>query len=74
MTDEECGLSRTMVNPLVIRGSPTEKGDWPWQVAIFRKDLVDGSLSIKFICGGTLISRMHIITGQFLCQSFPLVR
>ncbi|XP_037302873.1 limulus clotting factor C isoform X1 [Manduca sexta] len=54
-----CG--RVLLNnpiPLVVNGTPTLEGQWPWQIAVYQTQTVDN----KYICGGTLISHKHIIT------------
>ncbi|GBP45824.1 Serine protease gd [Eumeta japonica] len=45
-------------NPLVVNGRPTLEGQWPWQIALYQTQTVDS----KYICGGTLISKSHVIT------------
>jgi hypothetical protein len=32
-------------------------GQWPWHAALFHED-------IGYICGATLISNMHLLTGE----------
>lgn len=41
----------------IIGGTNTERGQYPFLAAIF---LLEGS---KFICGGSLISNQHVLTG-----------
>lgn len=55
----ECGIS---VNPnmLVMNGRPTSKVMHPWLAAVF----LQNNEGLKFICGSTLISRKHVITGN----------
>ncbi|CAH2098461.1 unnamed protein product [Euphydryas editha] len=43
---------------LIVSGTPTKIGDWPWHAALFRNN----RLSIKYICGGTLISKFLVLT------------
>lgn len=55
----QCG--RVLLNspvPLVVNGTPTLEGQWPWQIALYQTQTVDN----KYICGGTLVSHRHIIT------------
>ncbi|XP_047999541.1 proclotting enzyme-like isoform X4 [Leguminivora glycinivorella] len=55
----ECGkVVRNNPNPLVVNGRPTLEGQWPWQIALYQTQTVDN----KYICGGTLVSRSHVIT------------
>ncbi|XP_073948009.1 proclotting enzyme-like isoform X3 [Choristoneura fumiferana] len=55
----QCGkVIRNNPNPLVVNGRPTLEGQWPWQIALYHTQTVDN----KYICGGTLVSRRHVIT------------
>ncbi|XP_063368860.1 serine proteinase stubble-like isoform X1 [Cydia amplana] len=55
----ECGkVVRNNPNPLVVNGRPTLEGQWPWQIALYQTQTVDN----KYICGGTLVTRSHVIT------------
>ncbi|KAJ0173272.1 hypothetical protein K1T71_011448 [Dendrolimus kikuchii] len=54
----QCGQVRLNANPLVVNGSPTLAGQWPWQIALYQTQTVDN----KYICGGTLVTRRHVIT------------
>jgi Trypsin len=54
-----------------VNGNAVKRGDWPWLTAIF----VTTQTGLEFICGGTLISKNHVITGCFLsikCMCFVL--
>ncbi|KOB65211.1 Uncharacterized protein OBRU01_23054 [Operophtera brumata] len=44
--------------PLIFQGDSYQRGDWPWLVAIYKRQ--EGSLT--FICAGTLVSERHVIT------------
>ena len=44
---------------LIVRGNRTKKGDYPWQVALYR------ATTKKFLCGGTLLNERVILTGKF---------
>ena len=57
-SDLECGRSSNKINPLIVSGEKTYRGQWPWLAAIFVVKLV-----FEFQCAGTLISNNHIITG-----------
>ncbi|CAD0204323.1 unnamed protein product [Chrysodeixis includens] len=39
-------------------GIATEEARWPWQIALYQQQTVD----FKYICGGTLVSRRHVVT------------
>lgn len=43
-----------------MNGLPTKPGDWPWHVALFT---VEGAV-VKYICGGTLLSKTLVLTGK----------
>ncbi|XP_052741183.1 uncharacterized protein LOC112045215 [Bicyclus anynana] len=55
---ENCGRRRVTHTELIVNGALTKPGDWPWHVALYR---IDHS-TIKYICGGTLISKNHVLT------------
>jgi hypothetical protein len=55
---EACG-DRGGVGGLVLGGKKVKRGDWPWIVAIIRKP------NNAFMCGGSLISDKHILSGIF---------
>jgi secreted trypsin-like serine protease len=57
---DSCGLA-ALVQPLIVNGNAVKRGVWPWLTAIFQ--ITDSGL--EFICGGTLISKNHVITGNF---------
>jgi secreted trypsin-like serine protease len=50
-----CGISGKYKG-LVVNGTQTERGAWPWLVAIYRID------ENKLICGGTLVSADTVVT------------
>ncbi|XP_068623906.1 serine protease gd-like [Battus philenor] len=55
----QCGkVVMNKPNPLVVNGKPTLEGQWPWQIALYQAQTVDS----KYICGGTLLTHLHIIT------------
>lgn len=43
---------------LIIGGTQVNRGKWPWLVALFKAN------DSKFLCGGTLISNKHIVSGN----------
>lgn len=55
----ECGRVN-VTKPLIRGGNVTHRGEWPFIVALYE---VSPS---KYICGGTLISDRHVLTGNKL--------
>nr|XP_026488556.1 chymotrypsin-C-like [Vanessa tameamea] len=53
----QCGR-RQGPNQLITNGFLSKPGDWPWHVAIFRMERA----TLKYICGGTLISNTYVLT------------
>ncbi|XP_047539367.1 chymotrypsin-C-like isoform X2 [Vanessa atalanta] len=53
----QCGR-RKGPNQLITNGILSKPGDWPWHVAIFRIERA----TLKYICGGTLISNFYVLT------------
>ncbi|XP_036148082.1 uncharacterized protein LOC118644183 [Monomorium pharaonis] len=51
------GINGRIKNPVYVDGD-SEFGEYPWQVAILKKDTTES----VYVCGGTLISPRHIIT------------
>jgi hypothetical protein len=54
---------------LIHNGSPVSKGAWPWLAAIF----VNEETGPSFACGGTLVTKNHVITGCFLFESIYFI-
>ncbi|XP_045762970.1 chymotrypsin-C-like [Maniola jurtina] len=53
-----CGRRQVTHTELIVNGAATKPGDWPWHVALYKIDHAD----IKYICGGTLVSKNHVLT------------
>ncbi|XP_069355779.1 chymotrypsin-C-like [Maniola hyperantus] len=53
-----CGRRQVTHTELIVNGATTKPGDWPWHVALYKID----HANIKYICGGTLISKNHVLT------------
>lgn len=58
-SNKVCGRPRRY-SGLIIGGSNFTRGDFPWIVALMYKSMS----SPKFICGGTIITTKHVITGK----------
>ncbi|XP_049881046.1 chymotrypsin-C-like [Pectinophora gossypiella] len=56
--DASCGRRKIQYTELITNGLETKPGDWPWHVALYRLENAD----IKYICGGTLMSKTFVIT------------
>jgi secreted trypsin-like serine protease len=50
-----CGISGKP-SSLIVNGTESAKGAWPWIVAVFKTS------GDQFICGGTLISSNLVLT------------
>ncbi|CAO1416134.1 unnamed protein product [Diamesa tonsa] len=60
-----CGLSAfDTFTSLVIGGQAAQRGKWPWIVAFYKN--INNRLS--FICGGSLISKSHVVTAAHCIQ------
>ncbi|XP_060849919.1 venom protease-like [Rhopalosiphum padi] len=57
-SQDTCG-KRKAPSFRIVGGSDSDLGVWPWMVALFY-EFKDGS--IKWDCGGTLISKHHVLT------------
>lgn len=55
-----CGRRKVLHTELIVEGEATKTGDWPWHVAIYRLY----KREIKYICGGTLLSKNFVLTGK----------
>ncbi|XP_045454968.1 serine protease 48-like [Melitaea cinxia] len=56
--DRFCGKRKVLHTELIVSGVSTKAGDWPWHVAIYRQE----RSTLKYICGGTLISKHIVLT------------
>lgn len=57
---EGCGYSKVPHNR-VVGGVPAKKGGWPWMALVGYKNSL-GEISFK--CGGSIITKRHILTGE----------
>ncbi|KAL4709578.1 hypothetical protein ACJJTC_007309 [Scirpophaga incertulas] len=63
--DGSCGRRKVQHTELIVNGSPTKPGDWPWHAAIYRLD----KAKIEYICGGTLLSKIFVLTAAHCVTS-----
>jgi secreted trypsin-like serine protease len=54
-----CGQKSIPSTALIVKGDTTNKGEFPWQVAIYQRRGLEPN---QLICGGTLISERIILT------------
>jgi hypothetical protein len=52
-----CGLV-DMATPLITHGASTQRGQWPWHVALYKSE----GANLNYKCGATLVSKNKIIT------------
>ena len=62
---ETCGIAKlrnmsSMAVGVIVGGTGAVKGYFPWQVAIYNDKV--------FMCGGSLISKIHILTAAHCFQ------
>ncbi|XP_028512777.1 uncharacterized protein LOC110231997 isoform X1 [Exaiptasia diaphana] len=56
---DHCGERLIKIRGLVVGGKISQRGMWPWQVGIYKKQGVSGW---KFLCGGALVSPQWVLT------------
>jgi hypothetical protein len=59
------GITGRIKNPSFVDGD-SEFGEWPWQVAILKKDPKES----VYVCGGTLISDSFIVTAAHCIKTY----
>ncbi|KAK9751280.1 Serine protease gd N-terminus [Popillia japonica] len=62
-----CGTLAIRPNPATISGAKTKPGEFPWHAALYH---TRGN-SLNYTCGGSLISRYHVLTAAH-CVSKPI--
>lgn len=60
----DCGQRKHKFTNLIVKGKEAKAGNWPWHTAIFHR--VDSVFEYK--CGGTIIDKNTILTGEHLCD------
>ncbi|XP_050073469.1 uncharacterized protein LOC126561398 [Anopheles maculipalpis] len=59
------GINGRIKNPVYVDGD-SEFGEYPWQVAILKKDPKES----VYVCGGTLIDNLHILTAAHCVKTY----
>ncbi|XP_049860128.1 uncharacterized protein LOC126354469 isoform X3 [Schistocerca gregaria] len=59
------GINGRIKTPVYVDGE-SEFGEYPWQVAILKKD----SQESVYVCGGTVIDELHILTAAHCVKSY----
>lgn len=62
------GITGRIKNPVYVDGD-SEFGEYPWQVAILKKDPKES----VYVCGGTLIDNAHILTAAHCVKTYVFV-
>lgn len=62
-----CGEPKK-ATPTIVRGENFVRGDFPWMVALYRHKL--GKTRPEYICGGSVISDHHVLTGTNVDLNF----
>lgn len=57
---KECGIRKVSTQALIVQGSDTVPGEWPWHVAVYY--VSDQGRTREYKCGGTLINRSFVLT------------
>lgn len=61
------GITGRIKNPVYVDGD-SEFGEYPWQVAILKKDPKES----VYVCGGTLIDGNHVLTAAHCVKTYVL--
>lgn len=67
LASQICGVPKKATG-LIFGGENFDRGDFPWMVALYHKTL--RKRKAEYICGGSVISDRHVVTGEILYQDF----
>lgn len=62
----QCGTVVHQPRPLITYGEATTEGEFPWHTALYHS----GGTDLTYICGGSLVSKYHVITAAH-CVTLP---
>ncbi|KAL1454080.1 hypothetical protein WDU94_010367 [Cyamophila willieti] len=66
--DVTCGsVVYNKAQPLVTNGQKTARGQWPWHAALYKTE----GINLSYICGGSLITSMYVITAAHCVTKKP---
>uniref|UniRef100_A0A8D8RLH0 Peptidase S1 domain-containing protein n=1 Tax=Cacopsylla melanoneura TaxID=428564 RepID=A0A8D8RLH0_9HEMI len=66
--DVSCGtVVSNKAQPLVTNGQKTARGQWPWHAALYKTE----GINLSYICGGSLITSMYVITAAHCVTKKP---
>ncbi|KAM7355855.1 proclotting enzyme-like [Cochliomyia hominivorax] len=66
-----CGVSRATINR-VVGGYETRRGNYPWMAALGYRNEYDPN-TIKYLCGGSLISSRYVITSAHCVNNYLML-
>lgn len=73
-TQQDCGKSTITTGLIIGADEYSLPGQWPWLASVFSVNLGDENRRENFVCGATLISNSHVLTGEFLGSLSDLLR
>ncbi|CAG9821463.1 unnamed protein product [Phaedon cochleariae] len=66
----KCGIPKPSIRPLILGGTDSAVGQFPWLVALMSKN--DSSDEYEYKCSATLISHKHVVTAGRCVQYYRL--
>lgn len=62
----QCGLPMVKINEVIVRGHDAKPGSFPWHAALYHRK----GRSDTYVCGGTLISSMYVLTADHCVKDY----